>query len=187
VSVTAELTNAHYRAQLAIKAHAIRTSQSIWSTWDGQQGTWARLLDLSTPVLKTLHQVSGQTARQYYTQLAAHATGTHDPALPVPELPEEQIARSLTSTGLVGTFVAHSKGKSEQAAMQIGFVKFAGSFSRLALVGSRDLLMATADHEESRATGWQRVTDGDPCDYCADSSNSGFHDHCACTIEPLFT
>jgi len=194
VTVASELTAGHYRAQLAIKAHAVRTSHSLWSTWDGEQGTWARLLDLSFPILGQLHHLSGQTARQYYSQLAAHVAGKADRALPVPELPQEQMARSLTTTGLAGTFAAKSRGLTADAARQIGFVKFSGSFSRLALLGSRDVLVSTVASPDSHATAWQRVTSGDPCDFCAGlagvrSTADAFqaHDHCSCTAEPLFT
>ena len=187
-----DLTSAHYRKQLAIKAHAVRTSQSLWSTWDGEQGTWARLLDLTIPILGQLHNLSGQTAREYFSQLAAHMTGRPEKALPVHELPHEQMVRSLTTTGLVGTFAAKSRGKSEQAARQIGFVKFSGSLSRLALSGSRDVLVTTVAASDS-AEAWQRVTSGDPCDFCAGlagerttSTTFEAHDHCSCTAEPLF-
>lgn len=192
-AITSALTGAHYRAQLAIKAHAVRTSHSLWSTWDGEQGTWARLLDLSMPLLGQLHTLSGQTARHYYSQLAAHAIGKAEPALAVPELPQQQVARSLTTTGLAGTFAAKSRGLSEPAARQIGFVKFSGSFSRLALLGSRDVLVSTVAAQGSSARAWRRVTSGDPCDFCASlegqrSTDDAFpaHDHCSCTAEPLF-
>jgi len=190
--MASDLTGAHYRQQLAIKAHAVRTSHSLWSTWDGEQGTWARLLDLSIPMLGTLHTLSGQTAREYYARLAAQVIGKHDKALPVRDLPEEQIARSLTTTGLVGTFAAKSRGLTEDAARQIGFVKFSGSFSRLALAGSRDVIVQTVQASDY-AKAWQRVTSGDPCDFCAGlagerttSDTFQAHDHCSCAAEPLF-
>jgi hypothetical protein len=193
MATPADLTGAHYRAQLAIKAHAVRTSHSLWSTWDGEQGTWARLLDLSVPVLGALHKLSGQAARDYYSQLAAHAIGRAEKALPISDLPHEQVVRSLTATGLVGTFAAHSRGKSEQAARQIGFVKFSGSFSRLALLGSRSVLVQTVQASDY-AKAWQRVTSGSACDFCAGlagqrttSDTFEAHDHCSCTAEPLFS
>lgn len=189
-----DLTGAHYREQLAIKAHAVRTSHTLWTTWDGEQGTWARLLDLATPMLGQLHTLSGQTARRYYSQLAAQIIGTHEKALPVPELPEEQIAKSLTATGLIGTYVAQRRGFSPQAARQIGFVRFSGSFSRLALNGSRDVIVQTVAHPDSAAKAWERVTSGDPCDFCAglagernNADTFEAHDHCSCTAAPLFT
>lgn len=188
-----DLTGAHYRSQLAVKAHAVRTSQSLWATWDGEQGTWARLLDLSVPILDQLHHLSGQTAREYYSRLAAQVVGKTERALPVPELPHEQAARSLTTTGLAGTYAAKARGLSEQAARQIGFVKFSGAFSRLALLGSRDVLVSTVA-ASSTAKAWQRVTSGDPCDFCAGLAGArttadtfAAHDHCSCSAEPLFS
>jgi hypothetical protein len=76
-------------------------------------------------------------------------------------------------------------------------VKLSGSAVQLVAGGGRETLL-DAIRSDPAAHGWQRVTDGAPCAFCAmiasqgivakDEDSAGFeaHGHCGCTAEPAF-
>lgn len=104
---------------------------------------------------------------------------------------------NLRGAGLKGIKTARDAGKTPEQASQNGFVKMAGSASGIVLGGGRDTLMS-AVRSDPEAHGWQRVTSGRPCAFCAmiaskgiiagDEASAGFeaHGHCGCTAEPAF-
>lgn len=104
---------------------------------------------------------------------------------------------SLIVTGPVGQKSKRSRGKSETVARDESFVEAAGAASRQVLTGGRQSLLTLLD-DDPQVRGWIRVTDGDPCAFCAmlasrgpvfkSQESAGFsaHDHCACTAEPVY-
>ncbi len=89
------------------------------------------------------------------------------------------------------------------AAKKVMRTKLAGTVSRIVLNGARDTIHRTT--RESRViVGWRRVTDADPCFFCAMLAGRGavyksgrtagdprwggepYHDHCQCTALPLY-
>jgi hypothetical protein len=104
---------------------------------------------------------------------------------------------SLIVTGPVGQKSKRSRGKSEQVARDESFVESSGAASRHVLTGGRQSLL-TLLKDDPQVQRWARVTDGDPCAFCAmlasrgavflTEESAGFqaHDACACTAEPVY-
>jgi hypothetical protein len=88
--------------------------------------------------------------------------------------------------------------------MDAAAVRMVGSAQYLALEGGRSVINRSVDADEM-ATGWSRVTDADPCAWCAMLASRGpvyksaktagdprqggnrYHDACACQAWPAFT
>lgn len=144
----------------------------------------------------------------YRGERRAAGLGEFTPRLPV-SLPEEQVLRTVDATG-IATFQRSLRAGAtpEQAADRV-VVTLSGSASRLALDGGRSVVdIAVQDDDE--AIGWLRVTDADPCSWCAMLASRGaiyhseasaggransrfigdgqakFHDHDGCVAVPVF-
>lgn len=187
------LTAAHYRAQLALKAQTVRDAHALWQMFDPQdRDSWSRMLKLATLAVHARHKMSAGIAAAYYSGLALERARVDEAARLAPALDDTRIEKSLTATGLVGTVRALSVGKSTEAAMAVGFVRFSGSLSRLAMTGGRDTILESVQASR-RAVGYSRITSGNACSFCSGlageaSAPDAFaaHDHCSCTAEPTF-
>lgn len=117
---------------------------------------------------------------------------------------------SLMVMGPSNIKAKRKRGKSPEEAAREALVEAGGSAGRHVLTGGRTthLELVEADPE---AIGWLRVTDGDPCAFCAMLSSRGpvyrsersattvvssrakraigdqYHDHCACSAEAMFS
>lgn len=104
---------------------------------------------------------------------------------------------SLNVTGPIGQKAKRARGKSVREARDISFVESSGAASRHVLTGGRQSLL-TLLQDDPQVQRWVRVTDGDPCAFCAmlagrgpvylteDSAGFRAHDHCACTAEAVY-
>lgn len=144
----------------------------------------------------------------YRDQRHAAGLGTFTPRLPDP-LPVEQVLRTVDVTG-IGTFARSLRaGATPARAVDRAAVTLSGSASRLALDGGRSVI-DTAVQDDDEAIGWLRVTDADPCSWCAMLASRGavyhsaataggrtdsrfigegnfkFHDHDGCVAVPVF-
>ena len=115
---------------------------------------------------------------------------------------------SLTVTGPVGQKSKAARGKPLRLARDESFVEAAGAATRHVLTGGRQSLLTLVEGD-MRAVGWIRVTDGDPCAFCAMLASRGavfkedsfsrsdprftgpgefkVHDSCACTMEVVYS
>jgi len=104
---------------------------------------------------------------------------------------------SLNVTGPIGQKSRIGRGRPPSQARDESFVEASGAASRHVLTGGRGSLL-TLLKADSQVQRWIRVTDGDPCAFCAmlagrgpvylteDSAGFRAHDHCACTAEPVY-
>lgn len=112
---------------------------------------------------------------------------------------EDKVVRvSLEVTGPVSQKAKAKRGKPLEQARDESLVEASGVASRHVLTGGRRSLLTLLD-QDPQAVGWARVTDGDPCAFCAmlasrgvvykTQQSAGFsaHDHCACTAEPAYS
>lgn len=192
------LTVQHRQAQVQLRARALRDYMLIWPLWEGDEGTFGRLVDASITVVRAHHRISAALAGSYYQSFrgAERVAGSPTPRLADPVNPEK-VAASLYVTGRVMTGKAILAGKSPQAAMQTALVRTSGAVTRHVLAGGRDTLVLSAG-EDAQATGWARVTSGNPCAFCAmiagrgpvykgeDTAEFQAHDGCACMAEPAY-
>jgi hypothetical protein len=130
----------------------------------------------------------------------------------IPEIDWEPIDRKmevdLNIAGPIGQKSKIGKGKTQREARDISFVESSGAATRHVLTGGRQSLLTLVEGD-MQAIGWVRVTDGDPCYFCAMLASRGpvykrnsfsqsdprftgpgtvkVHDHCACTLEAVYS
>lgn len=117
---------------------------------------------------------------------------------------------SLLVMGPSNIKAKRKRGKSPEEAAREALVEAGGSAARHVLTGGRTTHLEMVK-DDPEAIGWLRVTDGDPCAFCAMLSSRGpvyntersattvvnprrsrpvgsqYHDHCACTAEAMFS
>jgi hypothetical protein len=87
-------------------------------------------------------------------------------------------------------------GRPPEQAKETALTRTSGSISRHVLNGGRETILRSVA-EDREALGWGRVTDGDPCAFCAmlagrgpvyQEDTVGFeaHDECGCGAEPVY-
>lgn len=186
------LTVEHRRAQMNLRAVALRDYARLWPLWDGSDAAFRRLADAVVPLVAMHHRTSAALAAAYYQSFrgAERAAGTAPPRLaPLPDA--ATIAGTLYVTGRDMTRRAILAGQSPQAAMQTGLVRTSGTVGRLVLAGGRDTIVESA-RADNASNGTRRVLSGGACDFCqslaGEPSHDDFqaHDHCGCTAEPAF-
>lgn len=118
--------------------------------------------------------------------------------------------RSLTVSGPVLVEAKKRRGKSPEQAAREAVVAAGGSAARHVLTGGRTQHLEMVQ-EDAAAIGWMRVTDGEPCAFCAMLSSRGprykseasasvvvdpnakralgeqYHDNCGCTAEAVYS
>lgn len=121
---------------------------------------------------------------------------------------DKAAATSLIVTGPVNIKTQTKAGRGVQIVNRNALVETAGAASRHMLNGGRRVGVGLAEADKM-TLGWVRVTDEDPCWFCAmlasrgpkyketsfDRSDPRFegpgefkaHDHCACTLEPVYS
>lgn len=109
----------------------------------------------------------------------------------------ERTARALLVTGPVTVKRSIARGNTINAAMSAGEFATLGAVFRLVADGGRDTIRDTA-RADPEVLGFARVTDGDPCAFCAMTASRGFvykseesaggeyHDRCGCFAEPAY-
>lgn len=196
------LTTRHRHAQLQIRAAALRELLTLWPLLD------PRRLDATVPQWVRL---AGRVIGQYRRQSAAVSA---DYLRAFKELESESSAPAVirlatavpppAGPALIGAGPAvikkHSKAMDPDTAARLALPRVAGAAGRHVLDGGRDTLQESLEADRD-ALGWMRVTDPDPCAFCAMLAARGpayrsaesaggrqtWHDNCACTVEPVFT
>lgn len=194
------LTERHRLLQVRLSATTLRDLLTLWGTVDPTdlKGTIGPFTTAGAVAVRAGRRASAAAASRYYT-LFRQVEGVRGqvvitmPALP----PDEAIEGAIRGAGLAGIQRARASGATVEEAHSNGYVKLAGSAAALVLGGGREML-SEAIRGDREAHGWQRVTDGSPCAFCAmiagrgivskDEAAAGFeaHGHCGCTAEPAF-
>ena len=173
--------------------------------------SWPAVRAALIPIVARAREQSAILAGTAYTDARhdAGAEGEFDPEGPLP-LMLRRLESALDVTGPVEFKKAISAGKTPQQAMDAAAVRMVGTTQYLALEGGRQTMQRSIAADE-QATGWARVTDADPCAWCAMLASRGpvyksdrtggrdqnsrfegdgefkYHDHCACQAWPAFT
>lgn len=198
-----------YRAVQALLA--ARMAQQVLRVWRDLMNpakvdaSWPAVRAALVPIVERAREQSAVLAGTAYTDARNEAgvDGEFDPEGPLP-LMLRRLEAALDVTGPVEFKKAIAAGRTPQQAMDAAAVRMVGSTQYLALEGGRQVMERSIDADE-RATGWARVTDGDPCAWCAMLASRGpvyktaktagdprqggnsYHDHCACQAWPAFT
>jgi hypothetical protein len=127
-----------------------------------------------------------------------NARGRHEPRPRIDWAEHDRAAEvSMHVTGPINLKRQAALGRDERRAKDTALVQSSGAAARQVLTGGREATMTLVE-EDRFAAGWARVTDGDPCAFCAmlasrgpvykDQQTAGFsaHDHCACTAVAVY-
>lgn len=191
---------------------AARMAQQVLQVWRDLMNpakvdaVWPAVRAALIPIVQQGRQQSAELARVAYGEARREADADGDRFHPEDPLPLliNRLESALDVTGPVEFKKAIAAGKTPQQAMEAAAVRMVGTTQYLALEGGRQVMQRSID-EDDRATGWSRVTDADPCAWCAMLASRGpvyksaktagdprqggnsYHDHCACQAWPAFT
>lgn len=194
----ATLTRQHRQRQLALRAAVIRDLTLLWPLWTLDDfDSFDRFVAAAVPLIRARHRDAAGIAANYFRafRTVEGIDGEVTPQI-AERPPVEKVAVSMRATGLTATAKALQAGKSPQAARHNGFVRMSGAATRHTLTGAHDTIIRSAGTDR-RARGWQRITSGSPCAFCAmiasrgpvfssDGGSFNAHDHCGCTAEPVY-
>lgn len=197
--IAAALTAQFRAGQMQLRARAIRDFLKLWPIWKTDEpSTFGQLVTATLPLIHTYRDLSIRLAISYYEAFRA-AEGITGPATPriAAALADAQITASLYATGQVAERNAMNAGMTLDAARDSALTRMSGALTRYVLQGGRDTITASVQADK-QALGWARVTDGNPCAFCAMLAGRGpvyksdqtadfrAHDHCGCVAEPFY-
>lgn len=205
----AALTEAHRRRQIAVRGLAARDLTRILPLLDVEDvaGTWAAVESAITMSVTHRRNQSAALAADYFARFRA-AEGVPGRFVPVSPKPLDPgyLARRLRFAGPVE--VARLRAVDPTRVDPLLFSSLEGEVSMQVLDGGRSTIdgSVAADRE---CIGFVRVTDGDPCAFCAMLASRGpvfksaqtatsggtfservggfrVHRRCGCTAEPVY-
>jgi hypothetical protein len=194
-----QLTEQHRQGQLRIRAQALQSYTQLWPTWEGDEDSFLKLVLAATVLVRTYRGFSSAYAGSYFQsyRMAEGAPGEAVTMLADP-VDEAAVRTGMYVTGQTAVRNALKAGRPPEEAKSSAFTGTSGSISRHVLNGGRETILRSVDGDKA-ALGWGRVTDGDPCAFCALLASRGpvykeegtadfqAHDHDGCTVEPVYT
>lgn len=192
-----ELTERHRLGQLQIRARALRDYVRLWPVWQGDEESFGQLVSAALILARAYHGMSANLSGGYFTsfRLAEEVPGEALVRLAGP-IDEGKVTAGLIVTGRDAVRAALDAGRSPHDAMDTALARTSGSLSRQVLNGGRETILRSVA-EDKEALGYGRVTDGDPCSFCAllagrgpvykrDTADFKAHDECGCSAEPFY-
>lgn len=193
------LTEQHYQAQRRVRALALRDYLRLWPMWTGEEKSFRRLTEATIVLVRAYQQSSAQVGAAYFDafRLAEDPGGSARSWLADPMTPaaEDKLVAALFETGVKSLNRSLEGGRPPGAAMEVAFTNTSGVVTDYVSDGGRGSVMRSTANDE-KAKGWGRVTDADPCAFCAllssrgpvyiseDTADFQAHGHCGCTAEP---
>jgi len=206
-----ELTEAHRKAQIAIAARAEIVGRALWSGLDIDD------LDRSTPAwlnanvaaTRKFYAESAALAAAYVPEYRAAELGSAAGSIVEPEFETAVMRNTLLVAGPVRVKTLIKSGTRSGSAYSGALMKYSGMMRRQVLSGGRMMIHETTSADRN-AVGWRRVTDGDPCTFCAMLASRGpvygsrsvqgdvlrplreggsglrYHGYCGCTAEIIY-
>lgn len=187
-----------HRARVAkVRAQVAKDLATLWRLSfdsDDVERSWRRFEVGAVPLVMAGYALSAREAGRYIDVLRGEAGFGRSQLAAPPVLERGRLERALGYTARVGTLVGIRSGRTPQEAGEVALVRTVGTAVRLVTEGANAMVMATVG-QDRQAKGWRRVTDGDPCDWCASQAalgvvsqgyRFGAHDHCGCTAAPAY-
>ena len=198
MAANARLAEAHRLAQARIGAQTVKEVLAVSKLLDptdlpGSFRTWLTVL---VPLISRQRSVSARTAANYLTTHRALVLGigTQTPVL-AEQLPVEAFTTSMVVCGPATIRRLTGSGSTIENAVRVAQVRTSRAAMRHALNGGRETITQTVA-ADPRASGWERVTSGAPCAFCAglagltfaaeESASFECHDGCSCSAEPVY-
>lgn len=195
-----QLTARQRVQQQALVASTLKELLTLWPAFNPADvaSSWPALKAALRLLVGERRRISASLAGVYYTDFRSteQVPGSFRPRLAT-AINREEVDTSLEVTGPIAFKKAISVGQSPDQAKDQALVALSGSITRMVLNGGRDTI-TEAVVDDDQAIGWVRVTDGDPCYFCAmlasrgpvylSKSSASFepHDHDQCGVEPVF-
>lgn len=197
-----QLAEQHRAEQARLAARVTRDVLQLWlsSYQPRNPGVWQALLAALRALVASFRRESARIATNYYLESRAEAgvPGIFVPRSAPPEPPPELIEATAQITGARAYGRALTAGIPEQQARQNSGVLLAGNMERIALNAGRETILDAVE-DDREAIGWARITDADPCAFCAMLASRGpaylsrktasfqAHPHCACVAAPVWS
>lgn len=192
-----ELTELQRRRQLSVRARTLADLMVLWPAFDlaDIDGTWPPLEAGLVTLIMARRRESSAVASDYYRAFRSVEGVQGQAPIRAAQDPDRDLVRAtLRILGPIGAKKQIGRGARNVAGDTL--TRVSGSVTRQVLEAGRDTLTRTL-RDDRRARGWRRITDSDPCEFCAGiaaegvrakTSAAGFaaHDHCGCTAEPAF-
>lgn len=194
------LTQTHRLAQTRLGAQVVAVMHSAWRLLnpDDLDGSFEDWLAVVEPMIQGARQSSTAMAAAYLNAartLALGPDGRFTPTLAGPGDPSA-LRTSMLVTGPVSIKAALSRNTQLARALDVAEASSSAAAMRHALNGGRETITLTVQADK-RSVGYQRVTSGNACNFCADLADRGAvygedsadfqaHDGCSCSAEPVF-
>jgi hypothetical protein len=206
------LVDAARRSQLVIRRQAVAETAKTWQVLDFDRlaKTWPTWLVQMTDLLTRMHAQSADMGALAYRALRQYETGDPGTATVTAPPAEDWLARALGYSA-AGVFQQRARaGATPDTAARSALTTTLGTAARVVLDGGRSTVVESVKVDDA-AVGFYRVTDGDPCYFCALISSKGiayktrdsagldanvrfdgdgiakFHNDCGCSIAPAFS
>lgn len=190
-----EIAAAARAVQIAIRAQLLRDVASLWPTLDRDRldETWPGWIRAMSLLVRSYHGQSAQAAASSYRAARVQATQSPAPRSLIklaPEPAQEWLNKAFGYSG-PGQF------SRDTARPNTALSTTLGTAARITLDGGRTTTLLTMQ-DDPVAVGWYRVTDDDPCAFCALLASRGVvykaetvgfeaHNDCACYGMAAFT
>jgi hypothetical protein len=197
------LAEAARRAQLEIRRQMLADVARLWPVLNFQHPdrTWPGWLRAMSVVLGRYHGQSAQAGGLYYR--AARQAALGDPGdvslVKLAAAPADQWVTRALGYSAVGVYRKQTVdlGRAPDVAARAALTQTLGTSARIVQDGSRTTVVQSV-HADDKAVGWYRITDGDPCAFCALMASRGVvyksttvnfeaHNDCGCTSAPAFS
>jgi hypothetical protein len=192
------LTEQHHAAQIQIRARTLRDYLRLWPIWLGDEESFNQMASATLVLVRAYHGLSATVAGSYFEsfRVAEQVDGEAATRLAGP-IDESKVLAGLISTGRDSVAAALEAGRSPEEARRAALTRTSGSVTRQVLTGGRKTILRSVA-EDRQALGWGRVTDGNPCPFCALLASRGpvykeqtvdfeAHDHCTCGAMPFYS
>lgn len=194
-------TERHRATQLELRAKALRDMQRLWRSVDptNLERTIDGFANAAAVLIYEWRAESAEASARYVDELRQAEGAGGAITIMVGDGPSHaELVAAIRGAALAGIVRARRRGHSVEAAARAGFVRASGTAGAQVLAGGRDVV-AGAVRGDDQAVAWARVTSGKACEFCAMLASRGpvfttaaaageaFHDHCACTVEPVYS
>lgn len=192
------LTDEYRSANLALRAGSLRDFLKLWALLDPQRMDetfpgWS--VAASTLIDRDRRRASGLASA--YLKATRRGSGVAGDATVIlaSSAPDAQVRSSLATTARAGYYTA-LRTRTEQEAAKVALVRASGAATRLILDGGRSTITRSLA-ADPLGTGWRRVAGVGACKFClmltgrgaiysAETADFSSHDHCGCTVEPVY-
>ena len=192
------LTQRHRAQQLLLRRATVAQVSRLWPAldWDRLDETYPSFALSVAALVQKNRQTSSGLAAQYLRAFrsAAGVPGELKVVFAQP-LIVDQFTTSLRVTSVVAAKKSAAAGKAADLAMGDALTQTQGAMARIVLDGGRETATLTGKADD-RSPGFRRVLGGGGCDWCrqfiddeihyTDGYDFDAHDHCGCTVEPVF-